>query len=139
MDQVNAMMNAEMARKFLSNSKLKNLGWVSGRENASLGEHKVNQMLPTVKQQILGEVKNIGVAKSGDDFTKFSTISQWFQTLIHPLIQQRQNILKESFASAAVQTDLLVGFINQVQNGVEEKSQEIRCFLKNKLSAKAVE
>ncbi|CDN14817.1 MAG: hypothetical protein HRU34_11720 [Richelia sp.] len=31
----------------------------------------------------------IGVAESGDDFTKFSTISQWFQTLIHPLIQQR--------------------------------------------------
>ncbi|NRB07128.1 MAG: hypothetical protein HRU34_07575 [Richelia sp.] len=29
------------------------------------------------------------VAESGDDFTKFSTISQWFQTLIHPLIQQR--------------------------------------------------
>ena len=85
------------------------------------------------------EIEKKGVAKSGDDFTKFSTISQWFQTLIHPLIQQRQNILKESFASAAVQTDLLVGFINQVQNGVEEKSQEIRCFLKNKLPAKAVE
>ncbi|CDN17304.1 NADH:flavin oxidoreductases, Old Yellow Enzyme family [Richelia intracellularis] len=30
-----------------------------------------------------------GVAESGDDFTKFSTIYQWFQTLIHPLIQQR--------------------------------------------------
>ena len=50
-------------------------------------------MLPTVKQQILGEAKNI---------------------------------LKESFASAALQTDLLVGFINQVQNGVKEKSQEIK-------------
>ncbi|CDN11484.1 MAG: hypothetical protein HRU34_16600 [Richelia sp.] len=33
--------------------------------------------------------KIIGVAESGDDFTKFSTISQWFQTLIHPLIPQR--------------------------------------------------
>ncbi|NRB06641.1 MAG: hypothetical protein HRU34_04495 [Richelia sp.] len=27
---------------------------------------------------------NFGVAESGDDFTKFSTISQWFQTLILP-------------------------------------------------------
>ena len=32
----------------------------------------------------------LGVAQSGDDFTKFSRIYQWFQTLIHPLIQQRQ-------------------------------------------------
>ncbi|CDN16381.1 hypothetical protein RintRC_2173 [Richelia intracellularis] len=24
-----------------------------------------------------------------DDFTKFSTISQWFQTLIHPALMQR--------------------------------------------------
>ncbi|CDN15588.1 Mobile element protein [Richelia intracellularis] len=32
-----------------------------------------------------------GVAESGDDFTQFSTISQWFQTLIHPLIQQRRS------------------------------------------------
>ncbi|CDN12017.1 Mobile element protein [Richelia intracellularis] len=32
----------------------------------------------------------IGVAEVGDDFTKFSTISQWFKTLIHPaLIMQR--------------------------------------------------
>ncbi|CDN10590.1 Mobile element protein [Richelia intracellularis] len=34
-----------------------------------------------------------GVAESGDDFTKFSTISQWFQTLIHPLIQQRHILI----------------------------------------------
>ncbi|CDN12196.1 MAG: hypothetical protein HRU34_23750 [Richelia sp.] len=34
-----------------------------------------------------------GVAESGDDFTKYSTIYQWFQTLIHPLIQQRQNFI----------------------------------------------
>ncbi|CDN17210.1 O-methyltransferase family protein [C1] [Richelia intracellularis] len=30
-----------------------------------------------------------GVTESGDDFTKFSTISQWFQTLIDPAIMQR--------------------------------------------------
>ncbi|NRB06563.1 MAG: hypothetical protein HRU34_03995 [Richelia sp.] len=30
----------------------------------------------------------MGVAESGDDFTKFSTISQWFQTLIHPALMQ---------------------------------------------------
>ncbi|CDN16524.1 O-methyltransferase family protein [C1] [Richelia intracellularis] len=34
--------------------------------------------------------KQFGVAESGDDFTKFSTISQWFQTLIHPALMQRQ-------------------------------------------------
>ena len=27
-----------------------------------------------------------------DDFTKFSTISQWFQTLIHPALMQRPKI-----------------------------------------------
>ncbi|CDN16475.1 MAG: hypothetical protein HRU34_20710 [Richelia sp.] len=26
-----------------------------------------------------------------DDFTKFSTIFQWFQTLIHPALMQRPN------------------------------------------------
>ncbi|NRB07610.1 MAG: hypothetical protein HRU34_10465 [Richelia sp.] len=30
-----------------------------------------------------------GVAESGDHFTKCSTISQWFQTLIHPALMQR--------------------------------------------------
>ncbi|CDN10880.1 MAG: hypothetical protein HRU34_00230 [Richelia sp.] len=35
------------------------------------------------------KTKIYGVAELGDDFTKFSTIYQWFQTLIHPLIQQR--------------------------------------------------
>ncbi|CDN10343.1 Transposase, IS4 [Richelia intracellularis] len=30
-----------------------------------------------------------GVGESGDDFTKFSTIYQWFQTLIHPALMQR--------------------------------------------------
>ncbi|CDN16131.1 hypothetical protein RintRC_5366 [Richelia intracellularis] len=30
-----------------------------------------------------------GVAESGDDFTKFSTIYQWFKTLIHPALMQR--------------------------------------------------
>ena len=32
-----------------------------------------------------------GVAESGDDFTKFSTISQWVQTLIDLALMQRQN------------------------------------------------
>ncbi|CDN14532.1 O-methyltransferase family protein [C1] [Richelia intracellularis] len=31
-----------------------------------------------------------GIAESGDDFTKFSTVSQWFQTLIHPGLMQRR-------------------------------------------------
>ena len=30
-----------------------------------------------------------GVVESGDHFTKFSTIYQWFQTLIHPALMQR--------------------------------------------------
>ncbi|CDN14083.1 MAG: hypothetical protein HRU34_08115 [Richelia sp.] len=36
----------------------------------------------------------IGVTESGDDFTQFSTISQWFQTLIHPALMQRLPILR---------------------------------------------
>ncbi|WP_375491938.1 hypothetical protein [uncultured Nostoc sp.] len=32
--------------------------------------------------------------------------------------------MKETFASAALQADLLVGSVNEVQNGVEEKGQE---------------
>ena len=35
----------------------------------------------------------MGVAESGDDLTKFSTIYQWFQTLIHPALMQRHKIL----------------------------------------------
>ncbi|CDN15390.1 hypothetical protein RintRC_4617 [Richelia intracellularis] len=34
-------------------------------------------------------LSKIGVAESGDDFTKFSTIYQWFQTLIHPALMER--------------------------------------------------
>ncbi|CDN16966.1 hypothetical protein RintRC_1769 [Richelia intracellularis] len=34
---------------------------------------------------------NCSVAESGDDFTKFSTIYQWFQTLIYPALMQRLN------------------------------------------------
>ncbi|CDN14516.1 hypothetical protein RintRC_1342 [Richelia intracellularis] len=34
-----------------------------------------------------------GIAESGDDFTKFSTISQWFQTLIHPALMQRRELI----------------------------------------------
>ncbi|CDN13738.1 Hemolysins and related proteins containing CBS domains [Richelia intracellularis] len=35
----------------------------------------------------------MGVAESGDDLTKFSTIFQWFQTLIHPAVMHRQILL----------------------------------------------
>ena len=35
--------------------------------------------------------QNFDIAESGDDLTKFSTIFQWFQTLIHPALMQRQN------------------------------------------------
>ncbi|CDN13932.1 hypothetical protein RintRC_6651 [Richelia intracellularis] len=31
----------------------------------------------------LNATSNFGVAESGDNLTKFSTIFQWFQTLIH--------------------------------------------------------
>ncbi|NRB08263.1 MAG: hypothetical protein HRU34_14515 [Richelia sp.] len=31
---------------------------------------------------------SLGVAESGDDFTKFETIYEWFQTLIHPPLMQ---------------------------------------------------
>ena len=34
-----------------------------------------------------------GVAESGDHFSKFSTISQWFQTLIHPAFMQRPQLM----------------------------------------------
>ncbi|NRB07886.1 MAG: hypothetical protein HRU34_12225 [Richelia sp.] len=37
-----------------------------------------------------------GVAESGDDFTKFSTISQCFQTLIHPALMQRHKTFAQS-------------------------------------------
>ena len=36
------------------------------------------------------QILEFGVAESGDDFTKFSRISQWFQTLIHTAFMQRQ-------------------------------------------------
>ncbi|CDN12430.1 MAG: hypothetical protein HRU34_11245 [Richelia sp.] len=38
---------------------------------------------------IFGYLVKFGVAESGDDFTKFSTIYQCFQTLIHPALMQR--------------------------------------------------
>ncbi|CDN10136.1 hypothetical protein RintRC_3741 [Richelia intracellularis] len=37
--------------------------------------------------------KKAGVAESGHDFTNFSTIYQWFQTLIHPALMQHQKTL----------------------------------------------
>ena len=40
------------------------------------------------ERQINSHIDFSGVAESGDDFTKFSTISQWFQTLIHPALMQ---------------------------------------------------
>ncbi|CDN13998.1 MAG: ChaN family lipoprotein [Richelia sp.] len=58
-----------------------------GETHDSETDHQ-NQ-LQVIQQLYKGNRKN-GVAESGDDFTKFSTISQWFQTLIHPLIQQRR-------------------------------------------------
>ena len=33
--------------------------------------------------------KDLGVGESWDDFNKFSSIFQWFQTLIHPANMQR--------------------------------------------------
>ncbi|CDN13273.1 hypothetical protein RintRC_5345 [Richelia intracellularis] len=42
---------------------------------------------------------NFGVAELGDDFTKFTTIYQWFQTLIHPALIQRQNFNSPSLVS----------------------------------------
>ncbi|CDN10234.1 hypothetical protein RintRC_7642 [Richelia intracellularis] len=38
----------------------------------------------------------MGVAESGDDFTQFSTIYQWFQRLIHPALMQRRIFIKSS-------------------------------------------
>ncbi|NRB09658.1 MAG: hypothetical protein HRU34_23050 [Richelia sp.] len=35
-----------------------------------------------------------GFAQSGDDFTQFSTVYQWFQTLIHPAVIQPLITLK---------------------------------------------
>ncbi|CDN17216.1 Transporter [Richelia intracellularis] len=35
----------------------------------------------------------LGVAESGDDLTKFSTIYQWFKTLIHPALMQRNQLI----------------------------------------------
>ncbi|NRB09551.1 MAG: hypothetical protein HRU34_22405 [Richelia sp.] len=48
----------------------------------------------------LPETISQGVAESGDDFTTFSTISQWFQTLIHPALMQRRLLVIDTFFSA---------------------------------------
>ncbi|NRB09128.1 MAG: hypothetical protein HRU34_19785 [Richelia sp.] len=32
-----------------------------------------------------------------DDFTKFSTVSQWFQTRIHPGLMQRQILFPRNY------------------------------------------
>ena len=44
---------------FSSNSKFKKLGRIRGGGDCRVREHKVNQMLPTVKKQILSEAENI--------------------------------------------------------------------------------
>ncbi|CDN10132.1 hypothetical protein RintRC_3738 [Richelia intracellularis] len=44
----------------------------------------------------------MAVAELGDDFTKFSMISQWFQTLIHPALMQRQRLLTQGYACVEV-------------------------------------
>ncbi|CDN13055.1 hypothetical protein RintRC_5153 [Richelia intracellularis] len=41
----------------------------------------------------------MGVAESGDDFTKFSTIYQWFKTLIHPALMQRHWLILMFFST----------------------------------------
>ncbi|CDN11505.1 MAG: hypothetical protein HRU34_24590 [Richelia sp.] len=53
--------------------------------------------------------KIFGVAESGNDFTKFSTIYQWFQTLIHPLIQQRRIFLQLWHSGRVAHTSLVNG------------------------------
>ncbi|CDN10415.1 hypothetical protein RintRC_2332 [Richelia intracellularis] len=43
-------------------------------------------------------IKKSGIAEFGDDFTKFSTIYQWFQTLIHAALMQRQKSFSSFFS-----------------------------------------
>ena len=49
--------------------------------------------VPTTVSKASPDKKKAGVAESGHDFTKFSTIYQWFQTLIHPALMQHQKTL----------------------------------------------
>lgn len=42
-----------------SNSKFKILGGVRCQGRGSIGEHEINQMLPTGEQEILGEAENV--------------------------------------------------------------------------------
>ncbi|NRB08697.1 MAG: hypothetical protein HRU34_17210 [Richelia sp.] len=49
-----------------------------------------------------------------DDFTKFSTIYQWFQTLIHPALMQRQSchcVYLISRVKLYVTMDILLGTV----------------------------
>ncbi|NRB07692.1 MAG: hypothetical protein HRU34_10970 [Richelia sp.] len=49
-------------------------------------------------QTLSGEkLKTLGIAESGNDFTKLSTIYQWFQTLIHPALMQGQTLITYQF------------------------------------------
>jgi hypothetical protein len=49
-------------------------------------------------------------------------------TFKQQILSKGKDILKKSFASSALQTDLLVGFINQVQNSMEKKGQKIEGY-----------
>ncbi|NRB08382.1 MAG: hypothetical protein HRU34_15255, partial [Richelia sp.] len=44
-----------------------------------------------------GSGRQNGIAESGDDLTKFSTIYQWFQTLMHPALMQRPCVLEITY------------------------------------------
>ncbi|CDN13471.1 MAG: hypothetical protein HRU34_03385 [Richelia sp.] len=46
------------------------------------------------------------VAESGHDFTKFSTISQWFQRLIHPALMQRPETKFTIFCRVKIEQQL---------------------------------
>ena len=54
-----------------------------------------------------------------DDFTKFSTIYQWFQTLIYPALMQRPQIKVQDIAHLGIVGGIidemsLVDFFNQL-------------------------
>ncbi|CDN11412.1 MAG: hypothetical protein HRU34_11210 [Richelia sp.] len=53
----------------------------------------------------------LDVAESGDDFTKFSTISQWFQTLIDPALMQRPLVNRSQIGSICLATTVSINFV----------------------------
>ncbi|CDN14578.1 MAG: hypothetical protein HRU34_10165 [Richelia sp.] len=56
------------------------------------------------------------VAESGDYFTKFSTISQWFQMLIHPGLMQRR---KSKLSKYCQLTTILFITLSPIQKKAE--------------------